>query len=433
MRPETKRAPNDPSKPESAAAVFPDATGVGAGPASSPAGLVRRGISLGCCTRRPSRAEEERPPRTRPRPMPGGWTAALTGSGGPRERRRSRSAGGLARDEAPQAAAPAARFAGRIKLRRSSSPTAGPFRLPVLLSCTAGLICLLIGPLQQVCAAEPPAEDVLLQALSDELKRSLSLQLEDLDKPYFIQFSVEDSVTYRIVATYGALVSSDCDRTRTLQSLVRVGSPALDNSNFTGRGGFGARRGLMATAELPTDDDYRALRHAIWLAVDAQYKDAVETLTQKRAYLRDRTIEDRPPDFTPAEAITALDLRAFLPDCVPSSEAVAVEAKPGRGKAAEEHKESKPASDPAPAESAGAASPHSAAPDHVPTPAPPASPRAATSASPAHHGPDCLRFYSATTPPGAPARSRAAGSHARNTRPQTPPAARAGKRNRASL
>ncbi|MBI2926173.1 MAG: hypothetical protein HYY24_10770 [Verrucomicrobia bacterium] len=158
-------------------------------------------------------------------------------------------------------------------------------------------------------AADPPAEDIVLKALGDELKRSLTLHLEDLDTPYFIQYAVDDTVTYRIEATHGALVSSDQDRFRMLYSQVRVGSHELDNSNFAGRGGFGARRGLSASAELPTDDDYLALRHAIWLATDAQYKDAVEALTQKRAYLRDRTIEDRPRDFTQADAVTAIKER----------------------------------------------------------------------------------------------------------------------------
>jgi hypothetical protein len=152
-----------------------------------------------------------------------------------------------------------------------------------------------------VSAAAAPDSDVLFKALSDELQRSMTLRLEDLDSPYFVQYAVDDTVIERVAASYGALLRAEPTRSRVLQTLVRVGSYELDNSNFVGgRGGFG-RRG---SADLPLDDDDLALRQAIWRATDSHYKGAVETLTQKRAYLKDRTIEDRPADFTKAGAVT---------------------------------------------------------------------------------------------------------------------------------
>src|SRR5262245_64095716 len=97
-------------------------------------------------------------------------------------------------------------------------------------------------------AAQLPDDDVVFKALGDELKRSMSLHLEDLDKPYFIQYGVDDTITYHLAAAYGALLSSDRDHARVLRSHVRVGSHQLDNSNFASpRGGGGS--GLAATAE----------------------------------------------------------------------------------------------------------------------------------------------------------------------------------------
>lgn len=151
--------------------------------------------------------------------------------------------------------------------------------------------------------------DVVFKALNDELERSLSLQLEELEKPYFIQYEVRDLDTYRISADRGAIVLSDHNRGRVLHSQVRLGSYAVDNSNFAGARG---RSGLGDTSELPIDDDYLALRQAIWQATDSQYKEAVATLTQKRAYMKDRNVEERPPDFTKAAAITNLGNRATL-------------------------------------------------------------------------------------------------------------------------
>ncbi|MCI0533726.1 MAG: metallopeptidase TldD-related protein [Verrucomicrobiales bacterium] len=160
--------------------------------------------------------------------------------------------------------------------------------------------------------ADQPPDDIVFKALDDELKRSMSLHLEDLEAPYFIQYGVDDTVTFRISAAYGALSNSDRSHTRVLQSQVRVGSYQLDNSNFADPRG-GGRSGLGGATELPTDDDYMALRHAIWRLTDWQYKEALETLTQKRAYMKDRNVEDRPGDFAKTEPIKAVKERVNLP------------------------------------------------------------------------------------------------------------------------
>jgi len=154
-------------------------------------------------------------------------------------------------------------------------------------------------------SASEPESDNIFRALNDELQRSMTLRLEDLDTPYFIQYAVDDTTVEQVSAIYGALTRTQPSRSRTLYTQVRVGSTNLDNSNFI----RGARRG---SSELPLDDDYMALRQAIWQATDSHYKGAVETLTQKRAYLKDRTIEDRPNDFSPANAATALHERVSL-------------------------------------------------------------------------------------------------------------------------
>ena len=84
---------------------------------------------------------------------------------------------------------------------------------------------LLLSPASPFLAgpARAAAEDVVFKALEDELKRSLTLHLDDLDKPYFIQYGVDDGVTYRLSAEYGALTRSDRNQTRVLHSQVRVG------------------------------------------------------------------------------------------------------------------------------------------------------------------------------------------------------------------
>ncbi len=161
-----------------------------------------------------------------------------------------------------------------------------------------------------------PDSDVLMRALVDELGRTMTLQMEDLERPYFVQFDVEDSISYQIAAEYGALTGSQRDRARRLHCQVRVGALELDNTNFAeGGSGFffgGGRYGAGGPSLLPLDDDYLALRQAIWRAADGDYKDAVETLTKKRAYLKNKNIADRANDFSPTAVLEHLGPPAVL-------------------------------------------------------------------------------------------------------------------------
>lgn len=160
---------------------------------------------------------------------------------------------------------------------------------------------LLPSPLEAAAVEATPDGEILFQALTDELDRARTLEMPGLDRPYFIQYRVEDSLAHTLTAADGALLSSYRTRQRELRTQVRVGSFELDNTNFAD-GGFGFGNPIEQ-ASLPLTDDYRALRHALWLATDRDYKNAVETLTRKRAYLRDKHIVDRPPDFSAAPPI----------------------------------------------------------------------------------------------------------------------------------
>jgi len=165
-----------------------------------------------------------------------------------------------------------------------------------------------------------------MKALGDELERSMSLQLEDLQSPYFIEYVVSDTTSHRISATSGAILNSTGSRARRLFSEVRVGYYDVDNTNFGGAGGrgFGGRRGGRrgprgggggargGGVALPTDDAYLPIRQAAWQATDGAYKRAVETYAQKEAYLEDRNVPDRPADFTRVEPVTVVLPRVEL-------------------------------------------------------------------------------------------------------------------------
>lgn len=145
--------------------------------------------------------------------------------------------------------------------------------------------------------AAAPADDPVLRAMRDELARATTqLRLEGGEPPYFAAYRVEDSISSRVAASFGALVSRDPSRplTRRASIELRVGTPALDQTSFAG-GGVGG--GTFSTS-LPIEDNYAELRRQLWLATDNAYKAAIERLSRKKAALQNRNRTDDTPDFT---------------------------------------------------------------------------------------------------------------------------------------
>lgn len=146
-------------------------------------------------------------------------------------------------------------------------------------------------------------DDIVLKAMKDELARSMAkLQLEKLEKPYFISYRVTDLTTTSVSASFGSLLTAaNPAHSRLLSVEVRVGDYSFDNTNFLGSPSFGpGPLGATFTGAffLPLDDDYQAIRRQIWLATDAAYKKAVEDLSKKRAALQNKTRTEDLPDFT---------------------------------------------------------------------------------------------------------------------------------------
>ena len=71
------------------------------------------------------------------------------------------------------------------------------------------------------------------EAMRDELARSVAkLQIESLAKPYFIAYSRRGALRSARLGHFREHVGRGENRRRTVSVEVRVGSPALDNTNF---------------------------------------------------------------------------------------------------------------------------------------------------------------------------------------------------------
>jgi predicted Zn-dependent protease len=181
-------------------------------------------------------------------------------------------------------------------------------------------MAFLAAPILQALPQAQP-DDVVMRAMKDELARSMGqLQLQQMDKPYFLAYRVQDITQHEISATLGSLTSSSGTpiRNRLVGVELRVGDYALDNSNFFSmqrmRGGPAAMLGGIEQGSM--DNNYAQIRREFWLATDKQYKRALEDLSAKKAALKMRNGSDNVPDFSKEPPVTltaSLNLVFFNP------------------------------------------------------------------------------------------------------------------------
>src|SRR5207302_3880633 len=59
-------------------------------------------------------------------------------------------------------------------------------------------------------------------------------------------------------------------------------------------------------------NNYEASRHDLWLATDAAYKQSVEQLARKRAFVQNKVRAEQIPDFSKENAVTSFGMRRTL-------------------------------------------------------------------------------------------------------------------------
>lgn len=162
--------------------------------------------------------------------------------------------------------------------------------------------------------AEPPAKptsDLVLSAMQQELQRAQQ-NLGKLDPaPYFLSYSVYDEGAEFAVGMQGALVSSTHAERRNADVVVRIGSPALDNSHERGR------PSAIDSGLLSVRDDPDALARGLWRLTYEEYRKAsreyLNIKTGKQVHAQE---EDTSPDFSQEKAQNHSDYQelASLPN-----------------------------------------------------------------------------------------------------------------------
>ena len=138
--------------------------------------------------------------------------------------------------------------------------------------------------------------DPLLTAMRTELDREKAqLILPGMQRPYFIEYRLDDLNTWEAVANFGALVQENAGHQRVLRVTVRIGDYTSDSSNPRGDG----------TATLAsTDENPDAIRYSLWTATDEAYKNALRAYSAKQAALKHFQTAQTQSDFAPAKPVT---------------------------------------------------------------------------------------------------------------------------------
>lgn len=152
---------------------------------------------------------------------------------------------------------------------------------------------------QMAAAEKAAAADSMLNAMEQELSRETTLLLlPGLQRPYFIEYRLDDFHTWDAIAGYGALTREQRNHQRVVRVTVRIGDYTTDSSSSSGDG---------ALQLAPEDNNPEALRYALWTATDTAYKAALKAYSAKQAALKRFEKPPTEKDFSPASPVIAIE------------------------------------------------------------------------------------------------------------------------------
>ena len=182
-----------------------------------------------------------------------------------------------------------------IRLRTTFRIWTGAAALAAASVCLAG-ICLAGTGQASPAGTTPP----ILQAMQQELQRSVTAYSKADPPAYFLAYTVTDEDNVNVSGSNGALLSSSDTRDRWLEVQTRVGSYNLDNTHkVEGSAPAWTSPGTQATL----DNDIPVLRREIWRETDRQYRAAVQAFiaVQTSKEVQAQSAEQRAPDFSHEE------------------------------------------------------------------------------------------------------------------------------------
>lgn len=185
------------------------------------------------------------------------------------------------------------------------------------------LALVLLSPVQALGTPQ-----VVLDAMEEELQRNLrELSVPDYPAPYFLAYLLRDdwSVSYRV--RFGAAVQDLVTEGRLLYADVRVGSPALDNSEDPYPEFTSPMRMQVFQNVAPLEQNLTALKKTLWMLTDTRYKEAVASFMKVKAQnIYETTDPDFKGSFGKAEPVVYLGEEIPVPESLDTAKELATRA-----------------------------------------------------------------------------------------------------------
>ncbi|HYL64215.1 MAG TPA: metallopeptidase TldD-related protein [Candidatus Methylomirabilis sp.] len=145
-----------------------------------------------------------------------------------------------------------------------------------LVAQLTGLPLLSDSPNAASSASDKPtpkgSSDPVMKTMQAELGRAFMALGKEDSAPYYISYTVYDQNLSVLVGAYGSLLTDASLQRRQADVVMRVGSPARDNTHGQ------SRSSGMTFGTLPLGDDQDAIARVLWELTDREYKRAAPAL-----------------------------------------------------------------------------------------------------------------------------------------------------------
>jgi TldD protein len=163
----------------------------------------------------------------------------------------------------------------------------------------AALALALLAVATTLHAQKLATTDPILQTMQAELDRERDqLLLPGMQKPYFVEYRLDDFQTYDAGANFGALTNENRNHQRIVRVTVRIGDYTSDSSSARGDG---------SVQLAPEETNAEALRYALWTTTDDAYKNALRAYATKQAQLKRFEKPPTEKDFSAAKPVVAIE------------------------------------------------------------------------------------------------------------------------------
>lgn len=144
----------------------------------------------------------------------------------------------------------------------------------------------------------------VFKAMSDELQRNMdSLSIRNWEKPFFIQYAMQEGRIFQVQATLGAITGVNEFPVGGMSVHVLAGNYQLANINLSNTDYRAGSRSDTA----PIDGYYDEIRRRFWLLSDNAYRAAIEEYSNKTTSIRQLNLPQEVlelPDFIPLPAVS---------------------------------------------------------------------------------------------------------------------------------